>query len=130
MKVRELLLTNEEVVTISEAHKEEFGLIVEDFSSEIKDITDSVIINPYEKFKSQQIRNFSNKLQKWASRALDDLKPTKKNEKLAGVFKKIINNPRETANQLFKNIMCRKADKDKSKKEDSHIKLWATRLKY
>jgi len=45
----------------------EFGVIVENLSMEINNISDKNIIDPYDKFKSDRISDFAIELKKWAT---------------------------------------------------------------
>jgi len=46
------------------------------------------------------------------------------------MLNKIIEKPKETANQLFNTIMYRKVNDDKKPKNDNLVKLWNSEIKY
>ena len=132
MKLKDLLLND--IIELSETPRIEFSLIVEDLSGEINKISNKTIINPYDKFKSQQITDFAKELKQWAIRTLHRKIPTegktKKNEKFFKLLNKIIEKPKETAKQLFTTIMYKKANDDKKPKNDNTVKLWDEQIKY
>lgn len=97
--------------------------LVESLADDMKGIATDTVTKPFNQFKKEQLTDFSKKLKVWAFSTLTEFgKDTtfyNTQKHYIETLKKIINNPQESAEQIFNAIINKQLNKDKESKLSS-----------
>ncbi len=89
----------------------ELVLLVEGIAAEMQEISNATVGKPFAQFKKDQLKVFVAKLKGWAISALHELRPDRSyhnpEKNYIGTLNKIINNPQETAEQIFSAVIAK-----------------------
>lgn len=109
MKVSNFLVESNESIMFRRGT--ELVMLVEGIAAEMHAISNAAVTKPFTKFKAEQMKVFVTKLKAWAFSTLQELNPSMSfhnpEKNYIATLKKIINNPHETAEQIFTTVISR-----------------------
>lgn len=109
MKVNDFLVESNE--SIMHRKGAELIVLVEGIATDMQAISNATVTKPFAKFKSEQLKVFVTKLKAWAVATLHELRPSMSfhnpEKHYLETLNKIINNPQETAEQIFSAVISR-----------------------
>ena len=122
MKLNDFLLESGNGIIRSK--RLELSLLIETLADDMKDIADNSVTKPFNQFKKDQLADFAKKLKAWAFSTLhefsaDSISYYSNQKHYIETLKKIVNNPQESAEQIFSAIINKQLNKDKDVKSST-----------
>jgi hypothetical protein len=109
MKVKNILV--ESGASIKHRQSIELVTLVEGIAADMQAISNASVAKPFAQFKKEQLSVFVKRLKAWAVSALHELRPSMAyhhpEKSYIDTLNKIINNPQETAEQIFSAVIAK-----------------------